>query len=416
MQQFFRCWHQKMIDFFKHILTIITNFYAYSSCDIACYDRVIQDFIDDSIAYDHVYTRTKSCYIHAVRFSQRFPKVANKKHLVLLHGAHGNSLSFLPIVNKLVHEYESIHAIDLPCFGNSGCFTSLDITAATTTTDDILIAYANSLQSYIIQNNVSNVSVLGHSFGGYLSIFLCHRNPLLFKKLILVAPVGIFPILNDYGYYSALLFQSGLPYCIFRACRCIIRPVLYAIEYISTWTRSRYIDQLMVYLGQFSTLCFQGDYLISKFISFDGMFHAYWQKTLVTELLHLRVPYVTIHGVNDNLIPCTQSKVWNCVTKSPLYLLDNAQHSPHIDRPSDFVNIVTWVNEFVQQNYTIDARHTFVSKVPHYTSSWNIWSTRQKRKLCYNDLIMACTIQNTNRIPSYTGSNGAPNEFKHKIT
>ncbi|MDD3769313.1 MAG: alpha/beta hydrolase [Sulfuricurvum sp.] len=93
--------------------------------------------------------------------------------IIFLHGwgSHKNLMkhAFGNHLRQFRHVY-----IDMPGFGNSTCNMSLD-------TED----YANILESFISQINVSKTIIVGHSFGGKVATLL---NP---DMLVLVASAGI---------------------------------------------------------------------------------------------------------------------------------------------------------------------------------------------------------------------------------
>ncbi|MBQ8468657.1 MAG: alpha/beta hydrolase [Clostridia bacterium] len=104
-----------------------------------------------------------------------------KINLIFLHGWGADKNSFLWMKDYL-----------------SDCrlhFASLDGFGGTPPpTDSTICGYAERLKEYISQNNLTNVVLLGHSFGGRIAIEFASKNSL--AGLVLVDSAGIKPKFN----------------------------------------------------------------------------------------------------------------------------------------------------------------------------------------------------------------------------
>ncbi|MEW5832661.1 MAG: alpha/beta hydrolase [Campylobacterota bacterium] len=110
---------------------------------------------------------------HTFSISYEILNPSSHYDIIFLHGwgSHKNLMkhAFGSHLRQFRHVY-----IDMPGFGNSTCNMPLD-------TED----YANILESFISQINVTKTIIVGHSFGGKVATLL---NPDL---LVLVASAGI---------------------------------------------------------------------------------------------------------------------------------------------------------------------------------------------------------------------------------
>jgi non-heme chloroperoxidase len=110
---------------------------------------------------------------HTFSISYEILNASAHYDIIFLHGwgAHKNLMkrAFASHLGAFRHIY-----IDMPGFGNSTCNMAL-------TTED----YANILESFISQIDVSKQVILGHSFGGKVATLL---NP---ELLVLVASAGV---------------------------------------------------------------------------------------------------------------------------------------------------------------------------------------------------------------------------------
>lgn len=98
--------------------------------------------------------------------------------IVILHGWGTSSEHFLNVGHKLATRYQ-VYLLDLPGFGNS------DEPPRAYSLDD----YVSLLKHFIIELNINNPIIIGHSFGGRIGIRYSTTNNV--KKLILINSAGI---------------------------------------------------------------------------------------------------------------------------------------------------------------------------------------------------------------------------------
>ena len=102
--------------------------------------------------------------------------------VLVLHGWGANIQTVMPIVN-ILKDTMKVYALDLPGFGKSDdpkeVFGSFH--------------YADIVKAFIDKMEIKKLSIVGHSFGGKLSIILSARYPELVTKQVLVDSAGLIP-------------------------------------------------------------------------------------------------------------------------------------------------------------------------------------------------------------------------------
>ncbi len=102
------------------------------------------------------------------------------KPLILLHGFGMSSYSFRHLIKPLSEKYK-VYNFDLKGFGDSP-----------KPDDDRYSAYDQAvlIQNYIKHNNLKNVTLLGHSYGGGIALALSQMNHKNIEKMILISPAA----------------------------------------------------------------------------------------------------------------------------------------------------------------------------------------------------------------------------------
>ena len=102
--------------------------------------------------------------------------------VVFLHGWGGEANSFKPVFDWLSRSYK-VYALDLPGFGLS----EIPLTAWDASD------YAQFLSAFFYKLNIDKAHLIGHSYGGRISIVMAAEEPEKVGKLILVDSAGIIP-------------------------------------------------------------------------------------------------------------------------------------------------------------------------------------------------------------------------------
>lgn len=104
------------------------------------------------------------------------------KTVVLLHGWGGEANSFKPVFDWLSSSYQ-VYALDLPGFGLS----ELPPTAWDATD------YGRFLKAFFHKLDIKKTHLIGHSYGGRISIVMAAEEPEIVDRLILVDSAGLIP-------------------------------------------------------------------------------------------------------------------------------------------------------------------------------------------------------------------------------
>jgi pimeloyl-ACP methyl ester carboxylesterase len=105
---------------------------------------------------------------------------AGQPPLIILHG-WGQSLETMRSLGDVFAKYQEVHLIDLPGFGNS----------PKPPDDWDTNQYADRILRYCHEKNLKKVDLLGHSYGGRISVRMAYKEPELFRSVILVNSHGI---------------------------------------------------------------------------------------------------------------------------------------------------------------------------------------------------------------------------------
>jgi pimeloyl-ACP methyl ester carboxylesterase len=102
------------------------------------------------------------------------------RQIVMLHG-WGQNLQSLQPMGELLAYKDKVHIIDLPGFGKS----------APPPEDWDTTQYADRICQYLDDNGIDRADMLGHSFGGRVSIRLAHKYPDRVRSITLINSGGL---------------------------------------------------------------------------------------------------------------------------------------------------------------------------------------------------------------------------------
>ncbi|NLY84958.1 MAG: alpha/beta hydrolase [Tissierellia bacterium] len=119
------------------------------------------------------------------------------KDVLILHGWGANINTILPIVNILKDKFR-VHALDLPGFGQSS--------QPKEPIDSF--QYAEVVKKYMENMGINKVTLIGHSFGGKLSIILGSKFPELIEKIVLINSAGLRPKRGPKYYIKVYSFKT----------------------------------------------------------------------------------------------------------------------------------------------------------------------------------------------------------------
>lgn len=220
------------------------------------------------------------------------------KTLVFLHGWGVDSKLWFKIAPELINQNYSLYFLDLPGFGQS------QIPETAYGVDD----YKKIVYEFIKKMELNNINLVGHSFGGRISIKMAAENPGFLKKIILVDTAGIVTA-SLIKKMSALVAK-------------IISPI-FKLSFMKPLRKKLYF-----LIGS--------EYLENEKLS--EIFSNVVSEDLTRLLTFIKKPTLIIWGKNDKITPLYYGELMNkFIAKSKLVVFENAGHFSFIDQPEKFV-------------------------------------------------------------------------------
>ena len=240
-----------------------------------------------------------------------YEKFGNKKQVIMiLPGWGDNRKTFYNIINNLKDRF-TIYIFDYPGFGNSEIPNSdLDI-----------YNYAEIIISFMNKQKIKKPILIGHSFGGRISILLGGCYNIELKKIILISAAGIKPIHNN---------KKNIKQKIYK--------ILKKLSFLfSKKLKEIYLEKLISIFGSsdFKTLPKE---LRKTFINIVN-------EDLSKYIKNINIETLIIWGENDIDTPISDAyKMNKLIQNSKLEVIKKATHFSYLEYPL-YVNSI--LNEFL---------------------------------------------------------------------
>ncbi|AYD41049.1 alpha/beta hydrolase [Clostridium fermenticellae] len=236
-----------------------------------------------------------------------YKKSGSGKKIVLLHGWGGKADSFLPVYNYLSSTYE-VYAIDFPGFGRSD-----EPPEPWNVTD-----YANMLLGFFEALNIDKAILIGHSFGGRVSILFSSMYGDRVEKVVLTDSAGLIPKRSLKYYLSVYKFKA--------------LKKLYL-----TFTPGKDKDEK---LERFYRTHGSDDYREAR--AMRGTFVKVINQDLRPCLPKINVPTLLIWGDQDEETPLSFGQIMEKeIPDAALIVFKGAGHFAYLDKINDFNKIVS---------------------------------------------------------------------------
>ena len=225
-------------------------------------------------------------------------KKSPDKTLVFLHGWGVDSNLWFKLIPELTNKNYSLYFLDLPGFGQSQVPNSIyDV-------DD----YKKIVYEFVRKIGLKKINLIGHSFGGRISIKLAAENPDFLEKIILVDTAGIVTA-SKIKRFSSLIAKVISP---------IFKP-----SFMQPLRRKLYF-----FIGS--------EYLENEKLS--KIFSKVVSENLTRLLTLIKKPTLILWGKNDNVTPLYYGELMNkLIPKSKLVVFKKAGHFSFLDQPEEFV-------------------------------------------------------------------------------
>jgi 2-hydroxy-6-oxonona-2,4-dienedioate hydrolase len=250
-------------------------------------------------------------------YTVRYLRYANLKAtpkkgtLVLLHGIGASADRWLCVAPTLSRYYQLIIP-DIVGFGYSDKPTI-------GYTMDFFVKF---FEDFLRKLEVARLSIIGTSFGGYLATEFTIRNLEKVDKLILAAPAGAMRtstrVLDQY--IMAALYPT------YENASRAFRDMAYEPGGVSEETIRDFMNRMRLPNAKYA--------FMSTLLAIRD------SKDLSGRLSKISVPTLLIWGANDRMIPLTYSREYTKIPNSQLTIIDNCGHTPFVEKPAEFNNIV----------------------------------------------------------------------------
>jgi pimeloyl-ACP methyl ester carboxylesterase len=235
-------------------------------------------------------------------------KIGGKgENLLILHGWNGSSDSWRKII-EILEIKSRVICPDFPGFGKT------KIPEKPWNLND----FVEWLREFTEKLNLKEFFLLGHSFGGRVTIKFSISYPNKVKKLILVSSAGIKP---EWGLKEKIIFQiSKIGNAIFSKnhffrFRDGARSLFYRIARIKDYSRAKGVMKETM----------------KKIVDED----------LLPELSKIKNETVVVWGEKDKIIPLKYAFIFKeKIKNSKLEILPKIGHSPHLEDPEKLAEVL----------------------------------------------------------------------------
>jgi len=247
-----------------------------------------------------------------VNLRQRFDMA--KQTIVILHGWGLSKKKFTQLAIELEEKRYEVISLDFPGFGEEKAPSK----------PWVLDDYANFLHTYLQKEHIVSPILIGHSFGGRVSLRYNSLYNKSVRALILTGTPGFTPIARKKIVFFSFLAKLGK--FIF---------LLPGLSTVGEWVRKWYY----YVAGAKEYTKAQG--------SMRQTFKNVVQEPLIEDMKHVTVPTLLLWGEDDGIVPLTIAKRMQSVIKtSQLLIVPNSDHGVPYKFPQEFA---VCVDEFVQK-------------------------------------------------------------------
>lgn len=285
---------------------------------------------NDELRPSYKYTVEKVAISNNVEMAYVDEGAADAPALLMVHGLGGYIKNWYPTIDGLKDSFRCI-AIDLPGYGLS---TIQDFNE-----DDYMAFFAESVVDFVSKLGLTEVTLMGHSMGGQVSVIVALDNPKWLKKLILAAPAGFEKFTDQEG---AALKQFASASAIMNHTEDQIRAA-YQVNFVNMPDLGEEMIQDRIKAKQADWF---RDYAKIREMGVRGML----DHPVHQDLNKIKVSTLVLFGKNDLLIPnkylhpqltiVQVADIGNKIPQVKIELIEAAGHMLQMDNPARFNLIV----------------------------------------------------------------------------
>jgi pimeloyl-ACP methyl ester carboxylesterase len=236
----------------------------------------------------------------------------NGKILILLHGIGASAERWSRVIPSLSRYYHLIIP-DIIGFGYS------DKPAVEYTLD----FFINDFFKVFLDNlHISKASIIGSSFGGHVATEFAIRFNRMVEKLVLVSPAGMMktstPTLDKY-------IMAAL-YPVYEHVYEAFREMTYDSDAVNEEIVMDFVNRMRL--------------TNAKYAFMSTLLGIRYAPKLKDRLSNIIAPTLLVWGDNDKMIPLEYAKEYNEIPKMELVVIKNCGHTPHVEKPIKFNEIV----------------------------------------------------------------------------
>lgn len=224
----------------------------------------------------------------------------NQKNILILHGWGQSLENWKFVANKLSENYMVV-LLDLPGFGSSSQPNSTFG----------MQEYSNFVNEFINKMKLENIILIGHSFGGKISIEIASENSKI-DQLFLISPSGI----------ENRSFIVNIKNIISK----ILRVLLF-------WLPEKFKENYRFIIGS-------RDYINAG--KMREIFKKVINEKMISYAENIDLPTIIVWGEKDEELNLKNAKLLKSLIKnSTLRILWGVGHSPNIESPEKLVNLLS---------------------------------------------------------------------------
>jgi pimeloyl-ACP methyl ester carboxylesterase len=256
------------------------------------------------------------------------PATWRRPTVVLLPGHSAGAALHEAVLDRL-SALADVYVLDLPGWGRSPAPSVLTTcrspSLVTSLHTEMLLGWLDAA----LPQGHGPVVLVGHSLGGYHSLAFASAHPERVEQLVLIAPVGLYPIMPEGSLTWGLFFRFLPPQRIARLTGRIGYALFRGIYGTFTTEDPRFVDYY--FLAAFATRWTgAGDRPAASFMRLSltacGL---WWARPVLSLLMELEKPVSVIWGTQDEVLPAVLGAILHRIRpQTSLYYIRDALHNP----------------------------------------------------------------------------------------
>ncbi len=280
---------------------------------------------------------TKFFKIDDSRYISYFDIGRGSKVLIFIHGWLTSKESWIPVINNIDKRKYRIIAVDMLGHGQS----SRSLKLRFDTYENVYI-----ISRLIITLNLRNVTIVGHSTGGKISLFLANKlykiSKTIVSKVILVNSIGTYEFWKSLNVILKIAFFKPIRFLIgFFTVPLFIK--FYLKEFLFLLPISDKVkENIANYLLEYTSIHFES--LRNKICALritKNLFDVFVEDIDRSELPDIEIVY----SDNDKLVPIQVQYKFSQLFKKPVHILFGSGHMTPIEIPEDLARIIVSLSD-----------------------------------------------------------------------